>query len=72
MLARDLLAPHAALVFYSAVNVSRRWRPPYRAIEHLVLRRADGAHAPNTDVPPILRSKGMRAPVAVVPLGVDA
>jgi glycosyltransferase involved in cell wall biosynthesis len=72
LVARDLLAPHAALVFYSAVNVSRRWRLPYRAIEHLVLRRADGALVPNTDVPPILRGKGMRAPIAVVPLGVDA
>jgi glycosyltransferase involved in cell wall biosynthesis len=71
LVARDLLAPRAALVFYSAVNVPRHWRRPYRAIEHLVLRRADGAHVPNTDVPPILRSKGMHAPVAVVPLGVD-
>jgi glycosyltransferase involved in cell wall biosynthesis len=71
LVARDLLAPRAALVLYSAVNVPRHWRQPYRAIEHLVLRRADGAHVPNTDVPPILRSKGMHAPVAVVPLGVD-
>ena len=62
LLLRDLLAPSAALVFYSAVNVQRRWRWPYRAIERLVLRRADGAHAPNRDVPPILRAKGLAAP----------
>jgi glycosyltransferase involved in cell wall biosynthesis len=73
LFARDLLAPHAALVFYSAVNVDRRWRQPYRTIEHVVLRRADGAHAPSVDVPPILRRKGMAgAPIEVVPLGVDA
>jgi len=71
VLARDLLAPRAALVFYSAVNVPRTWRPPYRWIEGLVLRRADGAHAPNADVPAILRGKGMRGPTEVIPLGVD-
>jgi glycosyltransferase involved in cell wall biosynthesis len=73
LLARDVLAPRAALVFYSAVNVERRWRWPYRAIERLVLRRADAAHAPSADVPPILRARGMwRQPISVIPLGVDA
>ena len=73
LLLRDLLAPRAALVFYSAVNVHREWRWPYRAIERLILRRADGAHAPNQDVPPILRAKGLLAgkPLSVIPLGVD-
>ncbi len=75
VLSRDLLAPRAAVVFYSAVNVYRQWRWPYRAIERLVLHRADGAHAPNRDVPPILRGKGFNHPgtqVSVIPLGVDA
>jgi glycosyltransferase involved in cell wall biosynthesis len=73
LLLRDLFAPRAALVFYSAVNVHRHWRLPYRLIERLVLRRADGAHAPNEDVPRILRAKGLApdASVAVIPLGVD-
>jgi len=72
LLLRDLFAPRAALVFYSAVNVERRWRWPYRAIERLVLRHADGAHAPNGEVPGILRRKGMtRQPISVIPLGVD-
>lgn len=73
LLAREVLAPRAALVFYSAVNVEREWRWPYRAVERLVLRRADGAHAPNDDVPRILRAKGLAAdrPIAVIPLGVD-
>jgi glycosyltransferase involved in cell wall biosynthesis len=69
---RDVLARRAALVFYSAVNVHRQWRMPYRMIEHVVLRRADGAHAPNDDVPRILHAKGFsRQPVSVIPLGVD-
>jgi glycosyltransferase involved in cell wall biosynthesis len=72
LLLRDLLVPGAALVFYSAVNVERRWHWPYRAIERLILRRADGAHAPNQDVPRILRARGFGGkPVAVIPLGVD-
>src|SRR5262249_33526157 len=51
----------------------RRWRWPYRAIERAVLRRADAAHAPSSDVPPILRGKGFapERPVRVIPLGVD-
>ena len=73
LLTREVLAPRAALVFYSAVNVEREWRWPYRGIERLVLRRADGAHAPNDDVPRILRAKGLAAdrPISVIPLGVD-
>ena len=70
---RALLAPRAALVFYSAVNVTRRWRWPYRTIEQVVLRSADGAHTPNADAVRVLRDKGlpMDRPVEVIPLGVD-
>jgi glycosyltransferase involved in cell wall biosynthesis len=72
LLLRDLLAPRAAFVFYSAVNVQREWRWPYRAIERLILRRADGAHAPNQDVPRILRARAfLGRPLSVIPLGVD-
>jgi glycosyltransferase involved in cell wall biosynthesis len=74
LLLRDWFAPHAALVFYSAVNVARTWRWPYSAIERLVLRHADAAHAPNSDVPRILAARGFAPPrksTAVIPLGVD-
>jgi glycosyltransferase involved in cell wall biosynthesis len=72
LLLRDRLAPNAALVFYSAVNVHRQWRWPYRAIERVVLQRADAAHAPNSDVPRILATRGfLHKPVHVIPLGVD-
>jgi glycosyltransferase involved in cell wall biosynthesis len=70
---RRLLAPEAALVFYSAVNVHRQWRWPYRWIERMVFKHADGAHVPNQDVVAILRAKGFRSqkPVSVIPLGVE-
>ena len=74
LLLRDRIARHAALVFYSAVNVERHWHWPYRAIERLVLRCADAAHAPNSDVPRILAARGFAPPVkltSVIPLGVD-
>jgi glycosyltransferase involved in cell wall biosynthesis len=69
--AREALAPRAALVFYSAVNVERRWRLPYRLAERAVLARADGAYVPNGEVPSVLRGKGYAGPLEVVPLGVD-
>src|SRR5438874_1692746 len=72
LLLREVFAPRAALVFYSAVNVDRRWRWPYRAVDQLPVRHADAAPAPNADVPRILRSKGFGdKPIAVIPLGVD-
>ena len=46
LILRNLFAPKAALVFYSAVNVQRNWRWPYRAIEQQLLRQADGAYTP--------------------------
>jgi glycosyltransferase involved in cell wall biosynthesis len=74
LLLRDRIAPNAALVFYSAVNVQRQWHWPYSAIERLVLRRADAAHAPNSDVPRVLAARGFGPPsrsVEVISLGVD-
>jgi glycosyltransferase involved in cell wall biosynthesis len=69
---RDRIAPRAALVFYSAVNVQRHWRWPYRDIERRVLRSADAAHGPSAEVPEVLRSRGFAdKPLSVIPLGVD-
>lgn len=71
LLARGLLAPRAALVFCSYVNVPARWNLPYRLVERATLALADAAYAPNQDVPGVLRAKGMRGPVRVIPSGVD-
>jgi glycosyltransferase involved in cell wall biosynthesis len=53
------------------VNIDRRWNQPYQAVEDIILARADGAYAPNADVPPILKDKGLKAPAVVIPSGVD-
>jgi glycosyltransferase involved in cell wall biosynthesis len=71
LLARDVFCPGAAFLFCSYVNILRTWRPPYRWVERYVLARADAAYAPNSDVPPILTTKGMRSPIRVIPSGVD-
>jgi glycosyltransferase involved in cell wall biosynthesis len=71
LLAREVLAPRAALVFYSAVNLERRWRLPYRLAERLVLAAADAAYVPSGEVSHVLRAKGYAAPLEVIPLGVD-
>lgn len=70
-LLRRAFVRRAALVVYSAVNVDRRWRWPYRATERLVLKVADGASVPSSEVGPVLRRKGLMAPVATIPLGID-
>ena len=72
LLARELLAPRAALVCYSAVNVRRQWRPPYRWVERALLTRADAMYAPSQAVLPVLREKGYAGPAATIPLGIDA
>jgi glycosyltransferase involved in cell wall biosynthesis len=69
--AGEVLAPQAGVVFYSAVNVERRWRLPYRLAERFVLARADGAYVPSSEVPAVLRARGYAGPLEVVPLGVD-
>lgn len=71
LLARRLLAPRAALVFCSYVNVPVRWNLPYHLVERACLALADAAYAPNQDVPGVLKAKGMRGPVRVIPSGVD-
>jgi glycosyltransferase involved in cell wall biosynthesis len=68
---RDVFAPEAALIFCSYVNLERVWRRPYAWLERYVLKRADAAYAPNSDVPGVLQAKGFRGPVAVIPMGVD-
>lgn len=71
LLARNVLARRAALLFCSYVNVDVRWRWPYRLAERAVLAGADAAYAPNADVPGVLRRKGFARRVDVIPSGVD-
>lgn len=59
-------------VFFTWQNLDRRFPPPFGWLERAVLRRAAGGQAGNQEAAEILRRKGFRGPLAVVPqFGVD-
>jgi len=58
-------------VLYSAQNISKRYPVPFRWLERAALRHASGVSVCNDAAGEILRSKGLSAPVALLPLGFD-
>lgn len=71
LLLRLLLNQHTPFLLYSAQNISKRYPPPFRWIERYALRNAAGAFVCNAEAGEILRSKGLRGELRVIPLGVD-
>ncbi|MFC8597476.1 glycosyltransferase [Isoptericola sp. NPDC057191] len=63
--------PAAPVVVYSAQNLTKRYPPPFRWIESAVLRTAAGVSVCNADAADVVRAKGARGRVEVIPLGVD-
>lgn len=62
----------AGTVFFSWQNLYRRYPFPFGAVEGYNLARFDYAVAGNADAAAVLRRKGFRRPVAVIPqFGVD-
>lgn len=70
-LLRRLLCPSAKLVLYSAQNIFKRYPWPIRLLERGALRAASGAYVCNRRAGDILRQKGFRGRISVLPLGVD-
>ncbi len=70
-LLRRLLQPSAPLVLYSAQNIFKRYPWPFRMLERMALAMASGAYVCNEEAGRILRAKGFRGRVALLPLGVD-
>lgn len=63
----------ASTVFFSWQNLQREYPPPFRWLEQWVYRQADAAIAGTAEVAEVLRRKGHRGRVAVIPqFGVDA
>jgi len=58
-------------VLYSAQNIPKRYPWPFRALEAAALRGAAAVSVCNEAAARIVRAKGARGPVEVVPLGVD-
>jgi glycosyltransferase involved in cell wall biosynthesis len=71
LLLRWLRAPRVPFVLTSAQNIEKRYPPPFRWFERWSLRRAAGAYTCNTEAGEILRNKGLRGELILLPLGVD-
>ncbi len=62
----------AATMFFSWQNLMRRYPPPFNLFERYNMWRTDYAVAGNADAASVLRRKGFRGPMAVLPqFGVD-
>ena len=62
----------AKAVFFTWQNTHRRYPPPFSLIESYNLRSADHAIAGNSEAVGVLKAKGYRGPVRVIPqFGVD-
>jgi glycosyltransferase involved in cell wall biosynthesis len=59
------------VVMYTAQNLDKRWPPPYARYEREALRRAAGFYPCSRQAASVLRGKGFRGIVRVLPLGVD-
>jgi len=60
------------IVFFSWQNLLRSYPPPFRWMEHDVLRRADAGIVGNAESAQVWRAKGFTGPLTVVPqFGVD-
>jgi glycosyltransferase involved in cell wall biosynthesis len=71
MFLRWLRCPSVPFIFSSAQNIEKRYPPPFRWFEHLAVRRAAGAYTCNSEAGRILRRKGLRGELELLPLGVD-
>lgn len=61
----------ANCVFHSMQNLSKKLPPPFSLMERAVYRAAAGATALTQEVANVLRARGFRGPVHVVPLAVE-
>ena len=69
---RQARAVGARPLFFTWQNLPRRYPPPFRTLEAYVLRHAGYALAGNREAEAVLRAKGYRGPVALIPqFGVD-
>lgn len=65
-------ARHVPALFFTWQNLARRYPPPFRWIESYTYRHSAHAIAGNQEAEAVLRSKGYRGPVSVIPqFGID-
>ena len=59
------------VVSYTAQNIDKRWPPPFAQWETAALRRLAGVYPCSRQAASVLRGKGYRGLLEVLPLGVD-
>lgn len=59
------------VVMYTAQNLDKRWPPPFAGMERRALSRAAAFYPCSRQAASVLRGKGYRGPITVLPLGVD-
>jgi glycosyltransferase involved in cell wall biosynthesis len=64
------LPPDIPVCVYTAQNIHKRYPPPFRRLERGALRRAAAAYPCSTEAGEVLRRKGFRGRLNVLPLGV--
>ena len=68
---RSLRCRHTPFLVSSAQNIDKRYPVPFRWFERWSLARASGAYTCNSEAGTILRRKGLRGELELLPLGVD-
>lgn len=63
--------PSPPYVLYSAQNIAKRYPWPFRWLEARALHDAAAISVCNEEAGRVVRAKGMRGPVEVIPLGLD-
>jgi len=70
-LIRRLFFPRSRLIVHSSQNLYKQFPFPFCAMEAFVMRQADAMFARSDEIRQVLRRKGCRRPIHVVPHGVD-
>lgn len=70
-LLRRLRAPRASLLLYTAQNILKRYPLPVRLLERAALDAAAAIYPCSTGAADVLRRKGYRGVIRVLPLGVN-
>jgi len=64
-------APGAPICIYTAQNIFKRYPPPFWHLTRRALAAADAAYPCSTEAGEVLRAKGFKGPLHVLPLGVS-
>ena len=71
LLFKKLFLRKSTVMFYSAQNINKKYPFPFNLIERFTLYNADYCNCCNNEVVDVLKSKGLKNKIKVVPLSFD-